>query len=127
MRVFVLETTSTIEQKKYRDSSLALWSQRILDCKNSGLTVSDWCEKNNVHEKSYWRWHKILKDKYQEYCANNSSNTYEAEFYEIDRAPAVESITQKPVATIKIRDISIDVFSGDGDIISSICRGLMSC
>lgn len=122
-----MEATTTIEQKKYRDSSLALWSQRILDCKKSGLTVSAWCEKNNIHEKSYWRWHKILKDKYQEYCANNSRNTGETEFYELDRTPTIEAITRKPVATIKIRDISIDIFSGDDSVISSICRGLMSC
>ena len=118
---------TSLDQKNYRASSLTLWSQRILDCKNSGLTVSDWCKNNGVHEKSYWRWHKILKDQYQEYCNNNSNTTDEPEFYELESSSNIVAVAREPIVSVKVKDISIDIFTGDKDVISSIFRGLMSC
>ena len=28
----------------------------------TGITVAEWCERNNVTEKSYWYYHKLLGD-----------------------------------------------------------------
>lgn len=45
------------------ESSLKLWRQRILECRSSGLTVSTWCEQNNVGIKSYYYWLKRVWDR----------------------------------------------------------------
>ena len=32
------------------------WSQRVADCRQSGLSVKRWCEENGIVEKTYYRW-----------------------------------------------------------------------
>ena len=45
------------------ESLLKLWRQRILECRNSGLTVATWCEQNQVGIKSYYYWLKRVWDR----------------------------------------------------------------
>lgn len=46
-------------------NSLELWKERIADKKNSGLNVTDWCEKKNVTKHAYYYWMKRVKDDIQ--------------------------------------------------------------
>lgn len=41
--------------------SLELWKQRIVDKKNSGLSVIDWCDKNNLTKHAYYYWMKRVE------------------------------------------------------------------
>ena len=45
------------------ESLLKLWRQRILECRNSGMTVVDWCEQNQIGIKSYYYWLKRVWDR----------------------------------------------------------------
>lgn len=44
------------------ESLLAMWRQRVIDCRSSGLTVKQWCENNNVHYKLYCYWQHQVWD-----------------------------------------------------------------
>lgn len=39
-----------------------LWKKRINECKASGLSVAEWCNKNNLTKAKYYYWHKILNE-----------------------------------------------------------------
>ena len=39
-----------------------LWKNRINECKASGLSVAEWCNKNNLTKAKYYYWHKILNE-----------------------------------------------------------------
>lgn len=34
------------------------WSQRVADCRQSGMSVKRWCEENGVTTKTYYTWQK---------------------------------------------------------------------
>jgi phage terminase large subunit-like protein len=44
--------------KEYRMSH---WAKIITDQKESGLTIREYCEKNGLHENSYYYWQKKLR------------------------------------------------------------------
>jgi len=39
---------------------LALWQDRIQECRNSGQTVVAWCAEKGISEKTYYYWHRKL-------------------------------------------------------------------
>jgi len=38
------------------------WKERLVAQKASGLTVKQWCKKNNVTNYKYYYWYKIIND-----------------------------------------------------------------
>ena len=123
--------TVALNDQHYKQSTVALWSRRILDCKNSGLTVAEWCQQNYVGEKSYWRWHKILKDRYIEYCQTlNRVEEIESvgpEFYELASSATMHETKPELIASLKYGKISADIYSSDVSKITAVCKALMSC
>ena len=41
-------------QKLNADQRLAVWTQRIADCRSSGKSVKHWCQENDISEKTYY-------------------------------------------------------------------------
>jgi len=35
------------------------WEDRIRTCRSSGLSVSRWCEENQINTKTYYKWERI--------------------------------------------------------------------
>ena len=40
------------------ESMINVWRERVRECKTSGLTVAEWCEKNHINKKTYFYWQK---------------------------------------------------------------------
>ncbi len=108
---------------------IELWSKRIADCRNSGKSVSAWCEENKVNPKTYYYWQKRI---FKQVTACDS-----AQFIEINAEPIHKIITpticentskSKIVARINCSGIGIDIYSGtDANTISAICQGIQKC
>ena len=111
-------------EHKHSTNKMIEWSQRIFECKNSGLKVDDWCMENGINPKSYWRWHHILKEQYLEYC-ENSSRPAIPEFYEVE-APVSYS-GKEVLATLHVGAMSADIYSSDAKLIEIICKSIKSC
>ena len=47
-------------QKLNADQRLAVWIQRIADCRSSGKSVKHWCQENDISEKTYYYWQKRI-------------------------------------------------------------------
>jgi transposase-like protein len=45
--------------------SQEIWKQRIADRKSSGLSVADWCKKNNLTKHAYYYWWKRVESTVQ--------------------------------------------------------------
>ena len=51
---------STELQQLRGQNKLALWAERISECRNSGQSVKTWCKENGVCEQTYYKWQKKL-------------------------------------------------------------------
>ena len=47
-------------QKLNADQRLAVWTQRIAECRSSGTSVKSWCRENGVSEKTYYYWQRRI-------------------------------------------------------------------
>lgn len=48
------ESLQTLGQKQ----RILKWSQRVADCRQSGLSVKQWCSENGTSVKTYYSWQK---------------------------------------------------------------------
>ena len=44
------------------ESMINVWRERVRECKTSGLTVAEWCERNHINKKTYFYWQKQVWD-----------------------------------------------------------------
>jgi putative transposase len=56
---------------------LQVWTERVRECHNSGMTVKDWCGQNNINLKTYYYWQRIVRS--QIYAIKVSSGQPPAE------------------------------------------------
>lgn len=45
-------------QRVNRQQRLAEWSRRVEACRNSGLTVVQWCQENGIAVSTYFSWQR---------------------------------------------------------------------
>ena len=45
-------------QRAGRQQNLLAWSQRVADCRSSGLSVNRWCAEHDIKPKTYYNWQK---------------------------------------------------------------------
>ena len=112
-------------QEFNRNQNLLEWSRRIEDCRNSGMTVRDWCEANGIALSTYYsRQRKVFAAAINTGAASEMGS--KPQFAEV-RLPHSEQ-RQAPAATIRIGDTEADVYPGaDEETIRAICRALKSC
>lgn len=52
-----------MDMKEYKKSSqLQKWAEIVRACRNSGKTVSAWCNENGLNKKTYYYWHRKVCD-----------------------------------------------------------------
>lgn len=100
--------------------ALALWQERIRECRNSGQTVVAWCAENGISEKTYYYWHRKLA-RLQEMQAE----PVRPAFFEVnqERHPPAEIS-----ATVQYGGIRADVYTGaDEETLLRLFRVLKQC
>lgn len=107
-------------QKFNSNQNLLEWSERIASCRNSGMSVKDWCKTNGIPLSTYYNQQR----KVFEAAKSSAVSEQKPQFTEI-RLPQ-RSVA--PLATIRIRDIEADIYPGaDEETIRTICTVLKSC
>ena len=43
-----------------KQANLQVWSQRVPECREGGMPVTQWCESNGFSRKTYYRWQKKI-------------------------------------------------------------------
>lgn len=97
------------------DYYLVLWTNRIKECRASGLTVKRWCEQNNIGIKNYYYWMRKIKreafDKLPAKIKENTSSHVDSTvpvFSKVSLSADNRTMSAATV-TIQLNGISIDV------------------
>lgn len=107
-------------QKFNSKQNLLEWSQRISECRNSGMSVREWCKTHGIAPSTYYNQQR----KVFEAAKSTAEIEQKTAFTEI-RLPQ-RSCT--PAATIRIGDAEADIYrEADEETIRTICRVLKSC
>lgn len=47
-------------QKTKHQLRLEEWKDRVQACRNSGMTIKNWCAEHGIREQTYYRWQKLV-------------------------------------------------------------------
>ena len=110
----------TIKGAQARQNLLE-WSRRVADCRSSGQTVTGWCAEHGIKPKTYYNWQRKVFSAMISEQQMDEPQVPERRFAELP-APAVQN---ELVATVRIRETSLDVYSGaSAEIVSALCKVL---
>ena len=89
------------------------WSQRVADCRQSGMSVKRWCEEKGVALKTYYSWQK----KVFSFMVEQQKLQLEAEeqrccFVEVAAPQPVQKKPGDLVASVQIGQASVNLYSG---------------
>lgn len=95
-------------------SKLSLWAERIADCRNSSLTVRDWCRENKVSQQTYYKWQRRVFD---------LARQNQPQFAEVSLHKPASG--EKPVATLKAAGLEADIYADmEEQTLTMLCRVL---
>ena len=100
-------------------NKLALWAERVSECRNSGQSVLAWCKEHGICSETYYKWKKRL------YAI--AQTQHEAQFAEVTLLLSAQS--NSPVAiTVHVAGISADIHNGaDPSTLEAVLRILKLC
>lgn len=49
-------------QEAKTHAQIIRWRQVVCTCRNSGLSVAQWCQENGVAQSTYYRWLRVIWD-----------------------------------------------------------------
>ena len=103
--------------------NLLEWSQRVADCRSSGLSVTRWCAEHEINPKTYFNWQKKVFTAMIEQQRQQMEPSREPERrFAALPAPVAQNDL---VATIRIGEMSLDVYSGaNADVVAALCKAL---
>ena len=100
------------------NNKVSEWAARITECRNSGLSVREWCETNHLCTQTYYRWQKRLFELAQA--------QQEIQFAEVTPVRPVPS--GSVAVTVRLAGAEADIHSGaDAATIETVLRILKSC
>ena len=100
------------------NNKVSEWAGRFTECRNSGLSVQEWCEANHLCTQTYYRWQKRLFELAQA--------QQEVQFAE---ATPVQPVRSGNVAvTVRIAGAEADICNGaNAATVETVLRFLKSC
>ena len=107
--------------------NLMEWSRRVADCRSSGMSVTRWCSEHNVKPKTYYSWQKkvfaAMLAQQQEEMPDTSPRFAELPPLSDEKQPTAAEKQTDLVASVRIGDASLEVYSGAGtEIVSALFR-----
>lgn len=103
--------------------NLLEWSQRVAECRSSGLSVTRWCAEHDIKPKTYFNWQKkvfavMIEQQRQQLEAPEEP---EHTFAELPALPVQNNL----IASVRIGEASLEVYSGaDADVVAALCKAL---
>lgn len=103
-------------QAMNQENTVALWTERISACRNSELSVAQWCKGNGICVQTYYRWQRKL--------FTMAQARQESRFTEVTPVRASGNIS----VTVRISGAEAEIHSGaDADTVETVLRILKSC
>ena len=99
-------------------NKLAQWVQIVSQCRDSGLSVRQWCQDHGVNISSYYKWQR------KEYAMVQAQQ--EIQFAEVTPKQTVRSAGI--AVTVRIAGAEADIHNGaDEATVETVLRVLKSC
>ncbi len=100
-----MDQIATIKERVCREE----WSERVRQCSESGLTVSEWCKQNSINPKTYYyHLRKIRK-----------------EICEQIPIPVMTTSEKCPTVKVSIADVVAEILEGTSEqMITSVIRAI---
>ena len=125
--VNLMNATSAKHQAKLEE-----WQYRIMACRSSGMSVTEWCAQEGVNSKTYYRWEREVLGLL---TAQRMTPATAADVEFVPVNPARDNTAVKlaggaseVTATVRMKTAAIDFYSGgDLDVVQTIIRELRSC
>lgn len=76
------ENRILLNQAKH-EANLAIWRERVRECRNSGLRIYEWCKQNGLNDKTYYKWQREIWDRENEKREIGLSKQEEIQFSEV--------------------------------------------
>lgn len=97
---------------------LAQWVQIVSQCRDSGLSVRQWCQEHAVNVSSYYKWQRKV------YAMAQAQQ--EVSFAEVTQVQPVRS--GNVAVTVRIAGAEAEIHSGaDASTVEAVLRVLKSC
>ncbi len=104
------------------NQQLELWTQRVTECRSSGMQVKTWCQTHGVSKKTYYYWQRRVLGLSQ----NEEDDKPQPEFAEVPLR--MESRFSSVAAALDIAGVSVQVFAGaDEQTLCALLRALKAC
>ena len=121
-------------QRAGRQQNLLAWSQRVAECRSSGLSINRWCAEHDIKPKTYYNWQKkVFAAMIEQQKTLVEITETQSRFAELP-APAPEPAPvpaaargQKNglIASIRVGNASLDVYDGaDAEVVATLCKVL---
>ena len=110
---------STELQQLNGQNKLALWAARISECRNSGLSVKNWCKEHGVGEQTYYKWQRRV--------FALAKAQHESQFAEV--TPVMTNLgVRQPAITVRAAGVCADIHNGaDPATVEAVLRILKLC
>ena len=92
------ENRKLLNQAKH-EANLAIWRERVRECRNSGLRIYEWCKQNGLNEKTYYKWQREIWDQENEKREIEPVKQEEIQFSEV---PNIYLEPEKKKASVSI-------------------------
>ena len=104
------------------------WSQRVADCRQSGMSVKRWCEENGVTTKTYYSWQKkVFSFIVEQQKLQLETEEQEGCFVELPPPQQVQQAAGDLVANIQMGQASVNIYSGaDSKMVQALLQALKS-
>ena len=96
-----------LNQAKH-EANLAIWRERVRECRNSGLRIYEWCKQNGLNDKTYYKWQREIWDRENEKREIGLSKQEEIQFSEVQNI-YLEPEKDKAGVTIEKRGWKIEL------------------
>ena len=106
-------------QRANQQQRLVEWSRRVEACRNSGLSVGQWCQENGIAVSTYFSWQRKVFQALQE--------VQEVTFAEVPVMERPQPCTHI-IAAMEVSDVRIQVYAGaDKATLQAILQAAKSC
>ena len=102
-----------------QQNKMALWAERITNCRNSKQGVKTWCRENGICEATFYKWQKKLFEMAQQ---------QEPQFAEISPKPRTLENIDNVAVTVRLPCAEASIHNGaDRATVEFVLRLLQSC
>ena len=99
-------------------NKLAQWAQAVAQCRDSGLSVRQWCQEHGVNVSSYYKWQRKV------YAVAKAQQ--ERSFVEV--TPVQPTAVSGVAVTLRIAGAELDIHNGaDAATVEAVLLAVKAC